>query len=59
MSTKPASAFRLDPKLLEECRKENIDFVPLFEAAMAKAIKYNRCPYCGAKQKPEKNKKGK
>lgn len=45
--TKPQRSFRLDPELLEKAKRAGFDLVALFEAAMAKAVKDKRCPYCG------------
>jgi len=55
--TKPASAFRLDPVLLEKTRKMGINLVELFEAALADAVSHGKCPFC--KQEIKGNKHGK
>lgn len=45
---KPNKSFRIDPILLEKAKQEHLDVVKIFEAALAKAVKDKKCPYCGS-----------
>lgn len=46
--SKPAYAFRLDPDILREARKREINIVKVIEEALAKEIlKDEKCPFCG------------
>ena len=46
--SKPPKSFRLDPHLLAQAEKAGLNLTFLFEAAIAKAIKDKKCPYCGS-----------
>ena len=46
---KPPKSFRLDPKLIERCKRVKLDLPKMFEAAMAKALKDKICPYCNGR----------
>ena len=49
MKKKPRviTAFKIDPELLAEAKKQNIQLRPIIEAAIAKVLKVKKCPYCG------------
>lgn len=44
---KPVKSFRIDQDLIDKARGLGIDVTKLIEAALAKAIKEKKCPYCG------------
>jgi len=46
---KPVYSFRLDKELIDKARASNVDLAKIIEAALAKKLKTNKCPYCGAK----------
>lgn len=48
---KPVKSFRIDQKLIDEAKRLEIDVTKLIEAALAKAVNDNRCPYCGETKK--------
>lgn len=48
---KPNKSFRIDPELIEKAKKANLPIVEIFEAALAKALKEKKCPYCGQELK--------
>lgn len=43
---KPPRSFRIDPDLLDRAAAQGVDVTQIFEAALAKAVKDKRCPYC-------------
>lgn len=45
--SKPPKSFRIDPELVDKAKKQGLDLTKLIEAAIAKALKDKRCPYCG------------
>ncbi len=45
---KPVKSFRIDQGLIDEAKRLGIDVTKLIEAALAKAIKTKKCPYCGS-----------
>lgn len=47
--TKPVKSFRIDPVLLEKAKKAGLNVAEIIEAALAKALKEKRCPYCRKK----------
>lgn len=44
---KPVKSFRIDPKLIEDAKSKGLDITKIIEAALAKALKTKKCPYCG------------
>lgn len=47
---------RIDDEQYIEAMKKNIDLNVVVKAAIADALKINKCPYCGQKMKPNKGK---
>ncbi len=45
---KPVKSFRIDQGLIDRAKKLEIDIPKLIEAALAKAVKDKKCPYCGS-----------
>ena len=45
---KPVKSFRIDQDLIDQAKALGIDITKLIEAALAKAVKDKKCPYCGA-----------
>ena len=50
---KPARSFRISQELLDAAKEKGLDATKIMEAALAKAVKDTRCPYCGAKKGPK------
>lgn len=50
---KPVKSFRIDERLLEDAKKAGLNVAQIIEAALAKALKDKRCPFCGEKIKNE------
>ena len=46
--------FRIDERLLDEVRKKGLDLNIIVEAAIARALKDKKCPYCNQKLKEKK-----
>ena len=44
---KPNYSFRLDKDLIEKARAKGLDVVKIVENALAKAVNFKKCPYCG------------
>lgn len=44
---KPPRSFRVNPELIERAKKEGLDIVGIFEAALAKALSVKICFCCG------------
>ncbi len=47
---KPVLSIRIDEELVKKAKKSGINLPAFIEAALAKAIKEKKCPYCGAKK---------
>lgn len=48
---KPVSSYRLDNELVKAAKAHDINLPALFEASIAKALKIDKCPYCGRRRK--------
>lgn len=46
---KPVKSFRIDQKILDQAKKLGLNISQIVEAAIAKAVKDKRCPFCGKK----------
>jgi hypothetical protein len=45
---KKLRSFRVDEVILDALKKAGLDANRIVEAALAKAVKAKKCPYCGA-----------
>jgi len=48
---KPVYSIRLDKKLIEKARAKGLDITKIVEVAIAKALNFKKCPYCGRSKK--------
>lgn len=46
---KPVKSFRIDQELIDKAKELGLDISKIIESALEKAVKSNKCPYCGSK----------